>query len=143
MSNCRCLTINRVLTQQENSRGSWMYIVRCLDCGFDVGSWIPYRNVRYEDCIDYDYVFFDQIRSNHYQKIKAERKDNYNNYLQSAEWAKKRMGAMDRDNWKCVFCGDDAVHVHHMTYERIFNEALEDLVSLCERCHQREHSHGR
>jgi 5-methylcytosine-specific restriction endonuclease McrA len=34
-----------------------------------------------------------------------------------------------------------AVEVHHLTYERLGEERLTDLVALCRSCHEREHAY--
>lgn len=67
------------------------------------------------------------------------RKRNYGLYLQSKEWREKREHVLRRDNRECQLCGELARHVHHLTYERIYNEALYDLVSLCAGCHDMIH----
>ena len=67
------------------------------------------------------------------------RKRNYGLYLKSAEWKKKRDAVMKRDKGECVFCGDAAQHVHHLTYDRIYNESLYDLVAVCNECHKAVH----
>ena len=36
-------------------------------------------------------------------------------------------------------CTNEAVHVHHLTYERIGKEWLEDLQALCRKCHEQKH----
>ena len=47
---------------------------------------------------------------------------------------------MDRSNGICERCNSqDADHVHHLTYARKYNEALEDLQAVCERCHDGIH----
>jgi hypothetical protein len=30
--------------------------------------------------------------------------------------------------------------VHHITYERIYAEDLDDLITVCNRCHEKVHS---
>tara|TARA_R110000868_G_scaffold285682_2_gene546136 strand:- start:2653 stop:3003 length:351 start_codon:yes stop_codon:yes gene_type:complete len=114
-----------------------------LICGYQVGSWLPHASVRIEEAIDYDAVYFLSLMRlfmrSFREKERLQKKHDYEKYLMSSEWAKKRMQTMDRDNWKCVICGNEAEVVHHLTYERIFNESLNDLVSLCTECHQREH----
>ncbi len=67
------------------------------------------------------------------------RKRNYSLYLKSTEWKKKRDTVMKRDGNECVFCGDEAKHVHHLTYERIYSESLYDLVAVCNECHKAVH----
>lgn len=67
------------------------------------------------------------------------RKRNYGLYLQSEEWREKREHVLRRDKRECQLCGELARHVHHLTYERIYNEPLYDLVSLCASCHDMIH----
>lgn len=67
------------------------------------------------------------------------RKRNYSLYLKSTEWKKKRDTVMKRDGGECVFCGDEAQHVHHLTYERVYNESLYDLIAVCNECHKAIH----
>ena len=59
----------------------------------------------------------------------------YEDYLNSTVWKNKRRAVMDRCKKICERCGKFRVdEVHHLTYERIFNEMLEDLQDLCEPC---------
>lgn len=67
-------------------------------------------------------------------------KRNYALYLQSEEWDIKRKMVLGRDNCCCVICGAPAEHIHHLTYDRIFNEPLYDLVSVCASCHEIIHT---
>lgn len=42
---------------------------------------------------------------------------------------------------KCEACGSGSdLHVHHMTYERLFRERLSDLKLLCKGCHYFVHN---
>lgn len=53
-------------------------------------------------------------------------------------WQRLRLKCMDRDNWKCVACGDaqSTLHVHHKRYcGSIWDSPLEDLQTLCNSCH--------
>jgi len=77
-------------------------------------------------------------------------KEHYARYLMSSVWATKRNAAYDRANnahvvahrGMCENCKRrPSVAVHHTTYERKFHEKLEDLLVVCERCH--EYFHGR
>ena len=141
---CKCQSIKRVLVHLTSRNDRHLYACRCLICGYQVGSWLPHASVRIEEAIDYDAVFFLSLMRlfmrSFRDKERLQKKHDYEKYLMSSEWAKKRMQTMDRDSWKCVICGNEADVVHHLTYERIFNESLNDLVSLCTECHQREHS---
>ena len=66
---------------------------------------------------------------------------NYERYMQSAEWAAKRAARLEIDNHRCRTCGHTGeqwpLQVHHVTYERLGNEDVEnDLITLCASCHE-------
>ena len=59
----------------------------------------------------------------------------YKAYLRSNQWKGKRQLALDRDKC-CQYCSStEHLQVHHKTYDNLFNEPLDDLVTLCRRCH--------
>jgi len=61
-------------------------------------------------------------------------------YYASEEWAERRRKVFERDNWACVLCSNtEGLSVHHRTYRNFGNEPLEDLTTLCSRCHRRFH----
>lgn len=60
----------------------------------------------------------------------------YNEYLQSSHWKDIRRQRLAMDGFQCSICGTAKnLEVHHLTYERLGHEDLDDLVSLCKRCH--------
>ena len=64
----------------------------------------------------------------------------YKEYLQSEHWKKKRREAIAEGGGKCMICGNtDNLHVHHITYEHLGNEAIYELACLCHECHQDVH----
>lgn len=64
----------------------------------------------------------------------------YQQYLQSKEWAQKKKPVLVRDNYCCQLCGEvENLNVHHLTYNRVGDEALFDLVTLCRYHHDIEH----
>ena len=65
--------------------------------------------------------------------------ENYHVYLQSEDWMKLRRRVLERDEYKCHLCGNRANRVHHLSYQNIYNEDLDDLVGVCEGCHQGIH----
>lgn len=66
---------------------------------------------------------------------------NYNAYLLSPRWARIRSKVMERAHGVCEGCRENpAVQVHHLTYNRVGNEMLFDLVAVCHRCHEAIHS---
>jgi hypothetical protein len=68
-----------------------------------------------------------------------------NKYLEyinnSAEWKLKKAEVFSFKGKSCERCGSKKrIHVHHGTYERLFNEELTDLFVLCKPCHNKYHS---
>jgi len=59
----------------------------------------------------------------------------------SEKWQKIRKQVLDRDHGKCraIECNNIATVVHHAKYKGEFDEPLEWLFSLCEKCHNKFH----
>lgn len=69
-------------------------------------------------------------------------KQKYIDYIQSKYWQKVRLELFKVRGKKCEVCGETKlIHVHHLTYENLFNEKPEDLQILCKKHH--EEAHGR
>lgn len=67
-------------------------------------------------------------------------KEEYRKYLLSKEWLDKRNELLKIRGNLCEICGKGGIiHVHHLTYDRIFKELPEDLQVLCENCHRKIH----
>ncbi len=71
--------------------------------------------------------------------------DWYIKRLKSPHWQRKRLEVMNRDNWKCVRCGntEKELQVHHVYYERgkdPWDYPLEVFRTLCCDCHEEETS---
>ncbi len=63
----------------------------------------------------------------------------YSKYLHTKEWVSKR-NKIREERKCCELCGStDKLQVHHLTYENLGNEKDEDLMLLCENCHNLEH----
>jgi len=60
----------------------------------------------------------------------------YQAYLASREWALLKRQVRERSGGKCERCGADQEATHHLTYERIGEERLEDLQAVCNACHE-------
>jgi len=63
----------------------------------------------------------------------------YASYIRSGKWHEIRRAVLKRDKGVCQDCGKPAKQVHHLTYDRIFRENMEDLISLCGECHAKRH----
>jgi hypothetical protein len=69
-------------------------------------------------------------------------RERYQRYLTGREWGLKREKVRERCGGVCERCRHFPMsHVHHLTYERKYNELLSDLQGLCEGCH--EFTHGK
>jgi 5-methylcytosine-specific restriction endonuclease McrA len=90
----------------------------------------------------------EDYRAEVYQRTKEQRSaawwSRYEEYLQSPEWAARRTKVLARDGGLCQACLERrATQAHHLTYERVFDEPLFDLIAICEACHLRLHSRER
>jgi hypothetical protein len=66
----------------------------------------------------------------------------YAAYLMSDAWKEKRTKVRRRARGWCERCKwRKRVDVHHLTYERVPNEPLSDLIGVCRPCHR--FLHGR
>jgi hypothetical protein len=72
----------------------------------------------------------------------------YEVYLASPHWQAFRPRVFEAQRVRlgrnmCELCGkeDPPFHVHHLTYERLGNELIEDCQVICEPCH--DELHGR
>lgn len=63
---------------------------------------------------------------------------------QKGGWWEIRKRVLERDSYKCVQCGNKAEEVHHLIpLSRGGTTAMSNLVSLCKRCHDKQHFHLR
>lgn len=64
----------------------------------------------------------------------------YRDHLKSPKWQRVRLKVFERDNWKCVSCGDEdsQLSVHHQEYAKSglpWEAPLDKLITVCDRCH--------
>ena len=123
---------------------------QCLNCGGCIDRKSPLASKKYSSEIRFEFSYFN------YDKWLTERKSEvvnlwesvkrinfesskygkYSSYLGTEEWKLKRNEALKRDENLCQVCKiNEAVEVHHITYENFSNEKLEDLLSVCKDCH--------
>lgn len=64
--------------------------------------------------------------------------ENYGVYLKSEHWKKIKDLAWDKKRRReCLACGaKKKLQLHHLSYENIHLVTLEDLIHLCEDCHE-------
>lgn len=126
---------------------------QCLTCGGCMDRSQPlsfkffFKDVRYEfshtkyqkwleEVNNERSILWDNIKLRNFESSKYEK---YKSYLKSNTWIKKRSEVLIRDNYLCRVCGYIAHEVHHISYENLFNENLEDLLSVCKKCHEEIH----
>lgn len=68
----------------------------------------------------------------------------YKEYLETDHWQVVRSRALYADKFRCRVCNSpDNLNVHHRTYEQRGREEPQDVVTLCQPCHQLFHENGR
>ena len=69
---------------------------------------------------------------------------NYDQYMKSPQWKKKRKLVMIFFDHKCAICNKSGrLEAHHRTYQRLGAELLTDLIPLCPGCHETFHNTNR
>lgn len=68
----------------------------------------------------------------------------YKEQIKDPRWQKKRLEILQHDDFTCQMCGakDKTLHVHHTIYipgRNIWEYEKNQLVTLCEDCHSKEH----
>ena len=64
----------------------------------------------------------------------------YYEYIKSPEWKAKARQRWILDRGQCAFCHTGKnLQCHHITYENLGSEPMDDLVTLCEKCHAEVH----
>lgn len=67
----------------------------------------------------------------------------YLDYLESPKWQRKRQEVFKVQGRRCKVCeSSKRINVHHLTYERLYDELPEDLMVLCHPCHDLVHELG-
>lgn len=66
----------------------------------------------------------------------------YKKYLKSPQWQAKRERWFATYGKWCRGCGrkDGPITLDHMTYDRLYHEALTDLQAFCPACHREKES---
>ena len=72
---------------------------------------------------------------------------NYKEKLKDPRWIRRRREIMERDNHRCMICGEDSLllNVHHLRYRKGAEPWEYDdceLVTLCEDCHKMVHDNN-
>jgi hypothetical protein len=147
-----CNHTNSEIRKRKISNGVHFYC-QCTECGNAIGAALK-RSAEMDSSPPWDTTLQDKhrekrdaIRTDFYQKHVRKQKAGddgfrreYDRYLESPEWEKKRAAILKRANYVCEGCLENqATQVHHLTYNHIFNEFMFELVAICSDCHRRIH----
>ena len=151
-----CTKHDSLLVRKQAANGATLYTYQCQTCGqIDYaktgrGPWVAKPATVDLDALpewddEIQRIAVESVRSQA-DAQRAERDEvwwaEYHAYIDSYAWQEKRARVLDRDGHLCQGCLEAiATDIHHMTYDRLFNELLCDLVSLCPACHQLCHPH--
>ncbi len=149
-----CKSPYQIVSIDDNNRERRRLHRQCIKCGGCVDRTRPLSFKKYAVEIESEFSHYN------YEKWKTEQNNEtkmlwecvkernydtskyakYSNYIQSKDWKIKRNEALTRDNNLCQVCKKKpAEEVHHITYENLFCEKLEDLLSVCKLCHNEIH----
>jgi len=146
-----CTNCDFKFAKQAKSNGDWMLKQQCSNCGQSAGKTFKFELIGGKQNL-FKIPLFDEEKLQAYydrQQLKRqadyaveldEKRKVYYEYLKSDKWKLKREKVMLRDKNVCQAClTRTATDVHHLTYERIYNEPLFDLVAICRQCHEKIH----
>ena len=143
--------IRRRRRSDKNGHPSTVWL-QCIICG--CSEWVSSLQLKKEGVSPKAYTEkFDEVAfvicSTEQERMRNENDnkawwDHYKEYLDTPKWDAKRNQRLAFDNYKCVKCKREgreslADDVHHRTYRRLGNELLEDLISVCRKCHEIVH----
>jgi 5-methylcytosine-specific restriction endonuclease McrA len=148
---CNHVFIPRKRTLKDGRNVSMM---QCVICGIN-GSMVSKKEHPPIGDFDEDaHKNFVSVESKRYEYVRENQPNIFNNqneekmnfvtwysqYLESDIWKRKRQRVLERACGICESCmEEEAVHVHHLTYDRVGREPLFDLVAVCDTCHRQIH----
>lgn len=131
--------------------------MQCLSCGRAIGNAIAHNKVHpqvlaalppFDEHLRDD-LFNQQLkaqatinrqRADEIEQRLKDRRRAYNEHLASQEWRELRERVIEREQGICQGCRRAAIQeVHHLTYDRLGDELLTDLVGVCRACHLKFH----
>ena len=155
----RCPHIEIEKRNKPDKNGRPLVAFQCVTCGERVGDYIPVKNLNRREVAklplwnkELEQAYWRQMLNEAYQRREAARvkaiqqnwRRKYDAYLSTSKWKTLREKVLARANGRCEGCGErKATHVHHLTYERLGNEMLFDLVAVCDACQKKIHPQRR
>jgi len=134
-------------TEYENRKSYFLYCPGCLDhLGYIPESVIEWINQSFHESFIIlletakNLTQFNEPTYSH--KIPKILLDEYNDYIHSEKWKRKRELRMALDNHECKICfSKKELRVHHITYTELNNEPMSHLLTVCRTCHSLIHGH--
>ena len=77
---------------------------------------------------------------------RAHRQEEYSDYIKSDYFQNLKMQVFKRDGFQCQYknCGSAKnILVHHTHYGARYNEDINDLVTVCQKCHNEIHANDK
>ena len=137
------------LVEIRRYEGIKRYVYQCQTCG-NTSSALPVKSLPIaefeiinQDLAVWYYKELARKRSEEHERARDEQSrrwwDEYNEYLASDAWKRRRRWVLDRAAGRCeawVKClGAAATQVHHLSYAHLGAEPLWELQAVCEACH--------
>ena len=147
-----CNNHNFEYAKKLKSNGDYFIKKQCFKCGESISSQCKFLDIGGKNKLHLIRDFDEDLNNSFYElkrEVKIEmRKEEilkhtkkYYEYLESDLWKLKRKYVLKRDNNICQAClSAEANDVHHLTYNRVFDEPLFDLISVCRNCHKKIHN---
>jgi protein-arginine kinase activator protein McsA len=126
--------------------GGIQYVRQCQRCGSAIGNAVKQAEVTTLPA-DFDDTLQERWASGVRARILQQRdeatefrREEYQRYLLTPEWAQKRKAVLERERYVCQGCARGrATEVHHLTYSNVGDELLFQLVAVCGPCHRKTH----
>lgn len=140
-----CLHENTEVRWRNRTAG--LIARQCVDCLRPASNWLPHDGI--DKALLQDWVQgplpavlpeqIELLGPRDRQVLRLAR-DEYETYLGSADWQRRRAKVMRRADGICEGCLTNSVEeVHHLTYAHVGAEFAFELIAVCRRCHERLH----
>ena len=149
-----CRNPNKIIVEDLSKLQHRKLYYQCKNCGGIVNKNKPLSYKKYQNEIK-DEINFHRVEEwklakfNDIEYIKEivnkynfdlSKYGKYLRYIESEKWFILKNRIKKRDKNKCTKCNSNLnLHVHHITYDNLFNEKDEDLITLCSECHKDFH----
>ena len=128
----RCPVCGELLELREQKNGIILY---CLKCKCNKGKWGSKSWGRKVKKLNGEISA--PVKAHTLNELKSMP---YKQYLQSSHWKHRRLEYYKTHKKICYCCKNESYVLHHTCYDRRGEEKDEDLIPLCEDCHNKIHN---